>query len=93
MTATDNNWPAVAENIKKARRRWGRLAKVLDREGAEHKVSRTFYITVTQQVLIFGAETWVLTAKMEKALDTFQGRVVGKITGRHTRRRRDGEWF
>ena len=83
LTATDNNWPVVAGNINKARRIWGSLAKVLGREGAYPKVSRTFYIAVTQQVLIFGAQTWVLTEKMEKALDAFQGRVAQKLTGRH----------
>ena len=59
LTATDDDWPAVAGNIKKARRIWGRLARVLGREGVDPKVSRTFYIAVTQQVLLFGAETWV----------------------------------
>ena len=56
-------------------------------------MSRTFYIAVTQQVLLFGAETWVLTAKMEKALDAFQGRVVQKLTGRQARRGRNGGWY
>ena len=46
------------------------------------KVSRTFYIAVTQPVLLFGSETWVLTARMERALDTFQSRVARKLTGR-----------
>ena len=93
MTATDDDWPAVAGNIKKAQRSWGRLAKVLVREGADPKVSRTFYIAVTQAVLIFRAETGVLTKKMEKALDTFQGRVARKLAGRQPRRGRDGKWY
>ena len=33
LMATDDNWPAVAGNIKKARRSWGRLAKILGSEG------------------------------------------------------------
>ena len=37
--------------------------------GADPKVSRMFYIAVTQQVLLFGAESWVLTGNMEAALD------------------------
>ena len=85
MTATDDDWPAVAGNIKKARQRWGRLARVLVREGADPKVSRTFYIAVKQAVLLFGSETWVLTSKMEKALDTFQARVERTLTGRQPR--------
>ena len=55
LTATDDDWPAVAGNTKKARRIWGQIAKVLVREGADLKVSRTFYIALTQQVLLFGA--------------------------------------
>ena len=56
-------------------------------------VSRNFYIAVTQQVLLFGADTWVLTKKMEAALDAFQGRVAGRLTGRMPRRVRDGKWL
>ena len=55
LTATDDDWPAVAGNIWKARVSWGRLARVLGREGADPKVSRSFYTAVTQQILIFGA--------------------------------------
>ena len=93
LTATDDDWLAVAGNIKKAQRSWRRMAKVLGREGEDPKVSGTFYIAVTQQVLLFGAETWVLTAKMKKALDAFQGREARKLTGRHPQRGRDGEWY
>ena len=93
LTATDNDWLAVAENIKKERRSWGRLDWVLVREGADPKVSWNFYIDVTQQVLLFGAETWVLTRKMESALNAFQGRVARTLTGRHPLRGRDGQWF
>ena len=82
LTVTDDDWPAVARNIRKARVSWGRLARVLGREGADPKVSRSFYTAVTQQVLLFGAETWVLTKKMESALDAFQGRVERRLTGR-----------
>ena len=57
------------------------------------KVSQNFYTAVTQQVLLFGEETWVLTRKMELALDTFQGRFTRKLTGRQPRRGRDGQWF
>ena len=48
---------------------------------------------MTQQVLLFGAESWVLTKNMESALDAFQGRVARRLIGRQPRRGRDGEWF
>ena len=93
LTATDDDCPAVAGNVRKARVSWVRLDRVMGREGADPKVSRNFYTAVTQQVLLFKAETWVLTRKMESALDAFQGRVARKLTGRHPRRGRDGRWF
>ena len=93
MTNTDDEWPAVAGNIRKAQVTWGRLARILGREGADPKVSRNFYIAVTQQVLLFGAKTWVLTRRMEAALDAFQGRVARRLTGRMPRRGRDGDWL
>ena len=89
----DDDWPAVAGNIWNARMSWGRLARELGREGADPKLSRIFYTAVTLQVLLFGAERWVLTKKMESALDTFQGRVSRRITGRKPGRGRDGRWF
>ena len=56
-------------------------------------MSRSFYTAVTQQVLFFGAESWVLTGKMESDLDTFQGRVARRLTGRQPCRGNDGKWF
>ena len=48
---------------------------------------------MTQQVLLFGAETWVLKGNMESALEAFQGRVARRLTGRQPCRGRDGRWF
>ena len=93
LTNTDDDWPAVAGNIRKARANWGRLARILGREGADPKVSCSFYTAVTQQVLLFGVESWVLTKNMESALDAFQGRVARRLTGQQPRRGRDGKWF
>ena len=55
-------------------------------------MTRSFYTAVTQQVLLFGAESWVLTKRIESALDAFQGRVAQRLTGRMPRRGRDGKW-
>ena len=46
LTATDDDWPAVACNIWKARAIWGQLALVLEREGEDPKVSQSFYTAV-----------------------------------------------
>ena len=93
LTATDDDWPAVVGNLGKVRISWGHLSRVLGREGSDPKVSRAFYVAVNQAVLLFGSETWILPPRMEKALDSFQSRVVRKITGRQPRSRKDGSWI
>ena len=71
LTAVDNDWLAVVGNLEKAQKSWGRLSRILSREGADPKVSGKFYKAVAQAVLLFGEETWVLTPMMERALDIF----------------------
>ena len=68
LTARDDDWPEVVVNLGKARKSWEQLSRVLGREGVEPKVLRAFYIAMTQVVLLFGSETWVLMLRMEKAL-------------------------
>ena len=93
MTAGENNWPAVAGNLVKARKSWGRLERILSREGADKRVSGTFFKAVVQQVLLFGAETWVLTPRIERALESFMHGDARRITGRQPRRGWDGKWY
>ena len=93
LAATDDDWPAVAGNIRKSRMSWGRLARVLGWEGADPKVSRSFYTDATQQILLFGAETWVLTRNIESALYAFRGRVARCLKWREPLCERDGRWL
>ena len=86
LTAEYDDWIAVIGNLGKARKSWGRLSRILRQEGADPKVSGNFYKAVSQAVLLFGAETWVLTPRMERALDSFQHRVARRLTGRQPRR-------
>ena len=92
LTAGDKDWLAVLGKLGKARKSWGRLSRVLGQDGADPKVLGNFYKAVAQAVILFGAETWVLTQRMEKALDRFQSRVARRLTGNQPRRRTDGSW-
>ena len=76
LIAGDDDWLVVSGNLGKSRKIWGRLSRVLGRQGADPKVSGKFYKEVSQAVLLFGGETWVLTHSMEKALDRFQLRLA-----------------
>ena len=64
----------------------------MSREGADPKVSGSFYKAVAQAVFLFGAETWVLTLMMERALDSFHHRVARWITRKQPWIRGDGSW-
>ena len=78
LTEVDDDWLTVVGKLGKARKSWGLLSRILSREGADPKVSGHFYKAVVQAVLLFGAETWVLTLRMERSLDSFQQRVARK---------------
>ena len=70
----------------------GELYWILIREGADPKVSGYFYKAVAQAVLLFGAETWVLAPRMERALDRFHHKAAQRITERQPRIRGDERW-
>ena len=93
LTAGDDNWPAVAGNLGKASKSLGRLQQILSRQGADKRVSGNFFKAVVQQVLLFGAETWVVTPRMERALNSFMHGAARRITGRQPRRGWDRKWF
>ena len=61
----DDDWLAVVGSLGKAKKSWGQLSQILSREGADPKVSRHFYKAMSQPVLLFGAERWVLNPRME----------------------------
>ena len=92
MASGDDDWPAVVGNLQKARNSWGRLSRILSREGADPKVSGNFFKAVKQAVLLFGAETWVRPPSIERPLSSFQHRVAQRLTGMQMRRQGDGSW-
>ena len=93
MTEGDDDWSAVAGNLGKARKRWGRMQRILSREGANKQVSGNFFKAVVQQVLLFGAETWVVSPRMEQVLNSFIHGSARRITGRQPRRGWDIKWL
>ena len=46
LTEGDNDWPAVAGNLGKARKSWVILQGILSREGATKRVSGNFFKAV-----------------------------------------------
>ena len=49
-----------------------RMSRILSREGARLRVSGFFFKSLVQSVLLFGAETWVVTPRIGQVLGGFQ---------------------
>ena len=69
------------------------MQRILNREGANKRVSGDFFKAVVHQVLLFGADTWVVSPRMERALNSFIHESARRITGRQPRRGWGGKWF
>ena len=69
LDRSDDDWPLILHNIRKARQVWGRIGELLWRERAETTVSTNVYRSVVQTVLLIVAETWVLTETMSQRIE------------------------
>ena len=92
LTERDEDWPKGTGNLRKDRKRWGRMARILSQEGGEPKVLGIFSKAVVQAVLVLGEETWVLNPRTERALRIFHNRVAQQLTDSQTRQRGEESW-
>ena len=76
ILAADYNWTEVVRNLTKTRAMWRRMKIILIREGAEPRVYDFLFKTIVKSVLLFGAETWVVTPRMGWILGGFQDQVT-----------------
>ena len=89
---TCDNWPEIRWNIKRASPVWGRLVKMLRREGGYSKMAEIFYMAVTQAVLLFGLDTWVLLSVMEKMMEGTHTCFLKHIMGKRAHWKSEGMW-
>ena len=82
LSAAYDYWPEVTRNLTKVRVVWRRMKRTLSREGARPRVSGFLFKAVVQLVLLFGAETWVVTPHMGWVLGGSQDQVARKLMGR-----------
>ena len=77
----ENDVPAMRRNLKKARKTWGRLRKVLEKEEVSSKVAGMFYQGVVASQLLYGSKTWVLPPSEIRALEGFHVEAARRLTG------------
>jgi exonuclease III len=88
----DSDNAAVESNIQKARMKWGRLCRLLTREGTYPKAMATFYKAIVQSVLLYGSESWVLTKEMVRKLQSFHHRCARYLAREHIQQDNQGNW-
>ena len=80
ILAANDDWPAVIRNMAKARAVWRRITNIFIRKGARSWVYIFFFKDLVQLVLLFYAETWVVTPRMGRVLGGFQEEVARQPT-------------
>ena len=66
---TDDDWPAVRQNIMCASLVCGRLGALLQLEGSYPRVEAMLYRAGVQAILLYGLDTWFLLAALDNKLE------------------------
>ena len=82
----------VVGNLQKARKKYGRMLRILGMEGENVRVSVTLFKSVVQAVLLLGSETWMLNSHMDRTLGGFQRREYHRLIGKQMLRLQDRSW-
>ena len=90
LLSTDGNCLEMERNLWRAQGKWGRMVKILVRDGSYKRTAGKFYVAVVQEVLLFGSETRVLTPRFDKSLEGFHHRSERQMAGMGTKRHPDG---
>jgi hypothetical protein len=81
---TDDDSPAVEQQLNKARKTWGRIGKIVRKKSNSNpKVLVTFYKGIVQRILLYGSESWAINKGIMSKLNIFHCRCAHFITGRH----------
>jgi hypothetical protein len=92
LAGNNSDWPALFRNVKKAKMKWGQIARPLIKTGIRMRIVGLFYKAIVQAVLLYGCETWVITPDMLRVLESFHNRTARRIANMMPRLE-DGVWF
>ena len=82
LSVADDDWLTVVRNHVKARTVWWRMSNILSREVARPRISGFFFQSITQSVVLFDAESCMVTPHMVRDLRGFQDHMARLLTGR-----------
>ena len=92
MEFNDNDWDEVYLKLRKSWRRWGMIARVLERTGAMVRAWGDIYKKVAQSVLHYKSMSWVVTGEMLKVVTALNHRAARQITGMTAKCGASREW-
>ena len=78
----DDNWTAMVRNLRRARKKWEQLSRLLGREVVDAWNSGRIYVAVVRAVLMYRSETWVITPRIGGVLGGFHHKVDLRLTVR-----------
>ena len=81
LTAYDNNFTVVVNNLRNAQSKWERFSSIFGWEGFDARTAGTFYKAIVQVALLFELETWVMTPRVRRILEGFHHTVARCIVG------------
>ena len=54
MLSSNENWTVVEQNLRREQGKWGRMVKILVREGADRRKAGVFYVRWCNQYFFWG---------------------------------------
>ena len=92
LMETDDFWTVVVSNIRKGRKKWDWMYRVLRREGADSRTLDNLCKSLFQSVLLFFSKTWVATLRVGWMLGGFHHRVARRMTVNQPQIQLNGIW-
>ena len=93
MAFDNNGRRTIDANLKKARKCWIRLAKLLRSENLVPRVAGMFYKAVVMAILLYSSESWVVNPSTLKRLEGFHMRAAWTLARVNTpQQKSDRTW-
>jgi hypothetical protein len=84
---------AMLSNLRRARRCWAWVSRVLWAENVTPKTCGMFYKATLQAMQLYGSETWSLSLTSTKHLDGFHICAAWQMLGKRPIQKEDGSWM
>ena len=87
-----SDWEAMYHTLKKVRRQWRVVAKLLTKAGLKVQARVVVYKEVVHTVFLYGSDICVVMGEVLKVIEGFHHRVARRISGNTVQRTGDGRW-